>query len=163
MPQLDFQWFSAQLYWLALTFITLYIVLAKVSLPRLERVVRDRKEHVSTDLRKAETYKQQAENLEREYTKALDAAHKNADKLISEANSKAAERNAKGIANLEKAISKKLLDAEKNISDMRTQAIKNIIPHQVEICQMVLKKLVNVSIQDDKVTSAVNNLMKGIK
>ena len=54
MPQLQFWHFLPQFFWLAVCFITLYLVMAFVALPRIGSVLAQRKEKIESDLDAAE-------------------------------------------------------------------------------------------------------------
>ena len=53
MPQLDFATFPPQLFWLAITFIVLYVLMAWVGLPRVGGVIAARRNRIDGDLEKA--------------------------------------------------------------------------------------------------------------
>lgn len=163
MPQLDAHWFLPQVFWLAITFIFMYVVMAKLSLPRLDSALKARKDRITTDLRKAETYKQQAEETEKQYAASIATAHAEAEKHISDAMAKASARAAKEQAELDKTLSKKLNEAEKRIADLRENAVKNILPHQVEISKMIAEKLAKIKVSDEKASNTVNAIVKGQK
>ena len=53
MPQLDISVFPTQLFWLALIFVALYLILWKVALPRVTEVRESRQVRIESDLEKA--------------------------------------------------------------------------------------------------------------
>lgn len=88
MPQLDPTFYLSQLFWLAVTGVTLYVVMARVALPRVSAMIDRRDEQVRRDLETAHKLKQQAEDIKVAYTRALreaeDKAKTRLDTLTAE-------------------------------------------------------------------------------
>ena len=60
LPQLDVQTYASQIFWLVVSFIVLYFLVAKVAMPRISEVLEERQERIEDDLDKAETLKKEA-------------------------------------------------------------------------------------------------------
>jgi F-type H+-transporting ATPase subunit b len=71
MPQLDPTYYLSQLFWLALCGVALYVVMARVALPRVAAMIDQRDEQVRHDLELAHKLKQQAEDIKVSYTRAV--------------------------------------------------------------------------------------------
>ena len=50
LPQLNTHTFSPQLFWLVLTFATLFFVLSKIALPRIGEVITERRDRIARDI-----------------------------------------------------------------------------------------------------------------
>ena len=83
MPQLDFSTFPNQIFWLLVTLVVIYVVLANVALPRIGSTLANRKSAVAGDLAAAEELKQKARAAEKTYDAALIAARAEAAKIVA--------------------------------------------------------------------------------
>src|SRR5919206_3282765 len=84
MPQLHFHTFPSQLFWLAVTFVALYWALSKLALPRIERIIEERRNRLDEDLEKAAQMKSEAEAVIAAYQKALADARAGAQAMVKE-------------------------------------------------------------------------------
>ena len=60
LPQLNPDFFSPQLIWLGISFITLYYLMSKVALPKVAEVLEERQERITNDLDRAGNLRRQA-------------------------------------------------------------------------------------------------------
>src|SRR5258708_30825054 len=107
MPQLDIATYLPQLFWLAVTFIALYLLMAWVGLPRVGGVLLQRRNRIEGDLEKAAQMRAEAEAAIAAYERALAEARAEAQQTLKETterlNAEAAERprHAAGALNAE--------------------------------------------------------------
>ncbi len=155
MPQLDSQWFVPQLVWLALTFLFLYIVMARVALPRVGGIIEERRDRIADDLEKANQLQQQAEQALADYEEALAQARSRAmaiandtrEKLKAEMDEMRAEADAKFNAQLQ--------EAEQRIAAMKDQALSNVKDVASEAATELVSHLIGTSASASQVSSAV--------
>ena len=83
MPQLDFSTFPNQIFWLLVTLVVIYVVLANVALPRIGGTLANRKSAIAGDLAAAEELKRKARAAEKAYDAALIAARAEAAKIVA--------------------------------------------------------------------------------
>ena len=65
LPQLDLTTYSSQVFWLIVSFVVLYFLVAKLAMPRIAEVLEERQERIEDDLDKAETLKKEASDSRR--------------------------------------------------------------------------------------------------
>lgn len=78
MPQLDTTTFPSQLFWLAVCFLVLYLVLSYFLIPKMVGVLDNRETIREEKLNLASTYREQAEGLLFAYESAIAQARKDA-------------------------------------------------------------------------------------
>src|SRR6516225_4778059 len=84
MPQLDVTTFVPQLFWLAVTFVALWLLMSRVALPRVGRALDTRRQRLDQDLARAAELKAEAEVVAAAYQKTLAAARAEAQTALKE-------------------------------------------------------------------------------
>ncbi len=122
MPQLDFSTFPNQIFWLLVTLVVIYVVLANVALPRIGGTLANRKSAIASDLAAAEELKQKARAAEKAYDAALIAARAEAAKIVAAAKADiTADLNA-AIARADAEILAKSAESAKEIAEINAGA-----------------------------------------
>ena len=155
MPQLDPTTFAPQLIWLAITFVILYVLMARIALPRIGEVLEARQDRIAHDLDAAATLKAEAEKALAEYEQSLAKSHSEAQSLLSQAaeerTRKATERQAK----LDAKIAGQLRDSESRIADARQAAMDNVTEVAKDVARSATGKLIGVEPSDAAVDAAL--------
>lgn len=141
MPQLDPTWWGGQIVWLALIFLVLYLVLAKVLLPKLGKTIDEREGKISGDIADARRLKEEAEGQARAAEAELGEARSKAHKTAADAKAKAAASAAERQAVEEAKLNERLATAEAEIRAARDQAMANVSTIAVETAQAIVEKL----------------------
>src|SRR5579863_6501294 len=94
-PPFQAEHFPSQLAWLAVSFVLLYVLMAKVALPRIGAIFAERARRISDDLKSAQGYKEQSDTAHAAYEKALTDARARAQSIANQMREKqAAEADA---------------------------------------------------------------------
>lgn len=152
LPQLNPDHFTPQLFWLALTFITLYFILAKIALPRIGEVIDERKDRIARDIEAATRLKADTDKALADYEKALADARSNASGIAKEMRDKLARDADAERAQIERQIGAKLQDAETRIAATKTKSLSAVNDIAAETAHAVVSKLIgqDVSLDDIK-------------
>ena len=121
LPQLDIATYPPQLIWLVITFAALLTLMSRVSLPRISQVLEERQHKIEDNLKKAESYREDAAIAAKSYAKAQEEARTNAYAIIIETH----KRIAMDIAEKQEELSEKL-EKEINVAEDRIQAAKEV-------------------------------------
>lgn len=126
MPQLVFADFAPQLVWLAITFTLLYLILARVALPRIATTLERRRDVIANDLDEAARLKRQGEDALKGYEAALVAARGRAQAIAAETRQKLAEEAGRDQAALQQSLAKRAAGAEAQIAAAKDAAMANV-------------------------------------
>ncbi|HEY4943856.1 MAG TPA: hypothetical protein VII56_20675 [Rhizomicrobium sp.] len=83
-PPFKTETFPSQLFWLAITFTFLFVVLWRVAGPRIAGVITQRRNRINGDLAEAQAHRGDAENAAAAYQTALAGARARAQKLAQD-------------------------------------------------------------------------------
>src|SRR5262245_53914195 len=83
-PPFDSQTFPSQLLWLSVIFVLLYVLMAKVALPRIASIIEERRKHVEDDLAEAQRFKEQSDAVIAAHERALADARAHAQTIIND-------------------------------------------------------------------------------
>lgn len=126
MPQLNFEHWGNQIFWLLITLVVIYFVLSRVALPRIAAVLAERQGTITNDLAKAEELKRQAGEAEEAYNQALADARSEAQNIIAETKAEIAAELKDATDKADAEIAAKSAEAEKEISAIRASALENV-------------------------------------
>lgn len=126
MPQLDFAHFPNQMFWLVVTLVVIYLVLARVALPRISAILAERQGTITNDIAAAEDLKAKAVEAEDTYNKALADARSEAQAIVAEAKAEIQADLNVAIAKADAEIAAKSAESEKAIAEIRAGALEAV-------------------------------------
>ena len=88
MPQLDPEYWPSQVFWLIIIFLTIYILISKIFIPKIKGSIDLREDKIRKDLEEAKTFKEQAELKLNEYNSLMETAKIDVKKIISKSRQK---------------------------------------------------------------------------
>jgi F-type H+-transporting ATPase subunit b len=159
MPQFNPEWFASQLFWLAVTFIVLYLLMSRVALPRVAQILQERQEKVSDDLAKAERLKAEAQEIAESYEASLQEARSEAQKVLRQTGEEIAAEQAKRHEAYGQELNKKVEEAEARIETARAEALENLQGMAADVAQSATVKLIGGRLGKAKAEAAVKQVM----
>lgn len=160
MPQLDPSVFPTQLFWFAITFIALFLILWKVALPRVTEVRESRQMRIESDLERAESLRNQAETALADYERTIAEATAKAQESVREASRKMSEDAEQQRDALAAKLAEQLSDAEQRIADEKARAIGDIGAIAGDLAQAAASRLAGSDIGEDEANAAVAVVMQ---
>ncbi len=160
MPQLDVSTFPTQLFWLFVSFVVLYVLMAKLGLPRVGRIIAARRSRIDGDLEKAGQMKAEAEAVIAAYERALAEARTQAQQTLKETterlNAEAAERQRQ----LAEKLVAETQAAERRIEEAKAAALANLRNVAVDVARAAAAKLTGSDVDAGRAAAAVDAVLR---
>jgi F-type H+-transporting ATPase subunit b len=160
-PPFDPTTFASQLVWLAITFVVLYVLMAKVALPRVGGIIESRQKRIADDIAEAGALKAQSDAALTAYEQALAEARARAQAIANETRDKQAAEAEARRKQLEGELNAKLADAEKTIAATKTAAMANVRGIAADATKAIVEQLTGKAPADAAVDAAVGEALKG--
>ncbi len=154
-PPLDPQFVAPQLFWLAVTFVALYVVLSRFTLPRIGEVIEERADRVKRDLEAAERLQGETQKALEAYEKSLADARGNATSIARETREKLSAETEAERTKVEATLAAKLGDAEKAIAQTKDKALASVTQIAAETAGDVVRQLTGKDVTADEVKRAL--------
>ncbi|NRA87864.1 MAG: ATP F0F1 synthase subunit B [Rhizobiales bacterium] len=155
MPQLDFSTYLPQIFWLFVTFIALYIIMAKVALPRIGEVIEERRDRIADDLDNAQRLRGETDEAIASYEKALKDARAKAVDIGQTTKDALSAKGAERSKKLEAELAKKLAQAETKIAAMTDAAMAEVGAISTETTANLVSVLLGEKADAKKISKAV--------
>tara|TARA_B100000686_G_scaffold331360_1_gene394797 strand:- start:752 stop:1330 length:579 start_codon:yes stop_codon:yes gene_type:complete len=160
MPQLDPEYWYAQIFWLILIFSSLYLIIWKIFLPKITYSLESRKSRIVNDLNEAQKLKENAKKKLEEYNKIIDNSKKEAKKIIED-NKKRLEKDIElKKQKFNNEIEKELIATEKEIKELKKNSISSINKIATETSSEVIKKVLSTEVNNSSVSAIVGEIVK---
>jgi F-type H+-transporting ATPase subunit b len=142
LPQLNATDFSPQLVWLALSFGVLYLLLARIVLPRIETVIGERRNRVQRDLDEAERLKSETEKALAHYEDAYATARAKANEIAKRTHAELAAKVEAERTRVDQQIASRLAEAEARITETKAKAMTHVNEIAAETAEAIVAKLI---------------------
>ena len=159
-PPFQSQTFASQLVWLAIAFVLLYVLMAKLALPRVAKIIASRQKHIADDLAEAGSLKQQSEEAVAAYEKALADARARAQAIANETHEKQQAESDVARKTLEGGLNAKLAEAEKSIAATKQAAMANVRGIAEDAARAIVERLIGAAPSEKAVADAVTDVLK---
>jgi F-type H+-transporting ATPase subunit b len=161
MPQLDVETFPSQLFWLAVTFVVLYILMSWIGLPRLTAAIEARRQRRDEDLARAAQLKSEAEAANAAFQRSMAEARAQAQAVIKETSDRLAAEAAERQRTLAAALAEQVDEAERRIAATKQQALADVRGIAVDVGRSVVEKLTGAAPSEAGLAAVVDNILAG--
>jgi F-type H+-transporting ATPase subunit b len=159
-PPFNTETFPSQLLWLVVSFIALYIIIARLAIPRIGGIVDARTARIDGDIGEANRLKQQSDVALASYEKSLADARARAQQLAGEMRDKLNAEAEQARTALEAKLNAKLSEAEKTIDATKSAAMANVRGIAIETAAAIVQRLTGTAPAGGAVEAAVADVLK---
>jgi F-type H+-transporting ATPase subunit b len=156
MPQLDISTFVPQLFWLAVTFVVLLLLMTWVALPSVGKALDARRGRLDADLARAAELKAEAEAVAAAYQATLATARAEAQAALRESAERFAGEAAQRQRQLAGELTQEIAAAERRIAAARERALADIRGVAVEVAALAAAKMTGSPPDPRRVEAAVD-------
>ena len=160
MPQLNPEFWISQIFWLTLTFGILYIVLAKLILPKISANLELRKSQIQENIEAAEKQRESSETKLKEYDDIVLKSKLEAGNIFKEAREKVIKDIGSKKKTLDEQIYEEIKKAEQEIEVLKKTAPEKINKIANETSSELIKKLIGADVNSSSISAIVEDLLK---
>ena len=169
MPQLEVSTYISQIFWLITTFLSFWLIMDKIIIPRISETIEARKRKYNDFILKAEEINKKALSTLNKYEETLAAAKADAARQISENEAELKAFIAGQEAEMTKRLKQKVAENEEKLSDLKAEYEK--IKNRLEELQIqgIISEYIRCTIIDMSnkvlahIASKYNTVRKGVK
>jgi F-type H+-transporting ATPase subunit b len=159
-PPFNAETFPSQLLWLAITFAVLYLITAKLALPRVGAILEARRDRIAGDLAEAQRLKADSDAALAAYEQSLTDARSRAQAV---ANQRREKQNAEAEATrraLEQSLHAKSAEADAAIAKTKAAAMSNVRDIAADAAANIVARLIGTAPSSETVRAAVADVLK---
>ena len=160
MPQLNPEFWAAQIFWLILIFSSLYVIIWKLFLPKITNSIENRKLKIVNDLNETQKLKDSAEKKLQEYNKIIENSKKDAKKIIEDGKKKLDREIESKKQKFNEEIEKELTNVEKEIKNLKKSSMLVINKIAADISSEIIKQAIGTEINKSKLSAVVQDISK---
>jgi F-type H+-transporting ATPase subunit b len=161
MPQLDISTFAPQLFWLAVWFVVLYVLMAKLGLPRIASAIDARRQRREDDLAQATALKEEAEAASAAFQQTMAEARAEAQAIVKATTDRLAAEAAERQRALAAALADQIAAAEARIAASKNEALAEVRGIAVDVGRDIVEKLTGAAPDQASMGRAVDHMLAG--
>ena len=160
MPQLNPEFWISQIFWLTLTFGTLYLILSRLILPKISDNLETRKSKILENIEAADKQREDSVKKLKEYDQIISRTKLEAKTIFNQAREKALKDINEKKEVLDRQVEDEISKAEEEIKALRSSAPKKIGKIAIETSSELLQKLIGADVNNSSISAIVDDLSK---
>ncbi|MBD86968.1 MAG: hypothetical protein CMM34_01760 [Rhodospirillaceae bacterium] len=158
MPQMEFADYMPQVVWLVITFATLYVLMAKLALPRITDILETRQRHLEHDLELSEKLRDEAQTTLAEYDAAIVSARAETESLLAKARESIQTETQERIAELNGRLESEIRESDARIRHAMSQAMDELVVVAGNSARAAVERLAGIKVSDEQARVAVESV-----
>ena len=160
MPQLDPDTFAPQLIWLAITFIGLYFVMARMALPKIGNAIEQRRDRIANDLDQAQALKEATDRAIAAYEERMAEARSKAHAMFEETRQRLKDEVDAERARIDAELAGKVASAEKRIAKVKGAALEDMQKVVGDLAGDIVARLIGAKVPGSEAAKAVEQVQE---
>jgi F-type H+-transporting ATPase subunit b len=157
LPQMDTATFPGQIFWLAVTFAFLFVMMSRFAVPRIAGAIGARRGRIEGDLGTAESLRKDAANALAGYESALAGARSRALQLANENRKRVVTEMEQIKSQADATAQAGMADAERRIADQRARAAASTKTAAAEAAAEIVERLIGERVSAADAERALNS------
>ena len=158
MPQMEFADYMPQVVWLVIIFATLYVLMAKLALPRITDILETRQRHLEHDLELSEKLRDEAQTTLAEYDAAIVSARAETESLLAKARESIQTETQERIAELNGRLESEIRESDARIRHAMSQAMDELVVVAGNSARAAVERLAGIKVSDEQARVAVESV-----
>ena len=152
MPQLDPEYWFSQIFWLIVIFLTIYILISKIFIPKIKGSIDMREDKIRKDLEEAKKLK--------EYNSLMETAKLDVKKIISKSRQKLNEEMQSKKEESQKKIDVEIFKAETEIEKFKKDSLPKVNLISQDIVSNLIKDIFGEELNKSSIEASVSQTIK---
>ncbi len=160
MPQLDPKYWASQSFWLIIIFLSIYILIARIFIPKIKNSIDMRESKIRKDLEEAKVFREEAEKKLKSYKELMETAKIDARKILYESNRSLNEEMQEKKNKIQKEIEKEIYNAENDIKKFKNESLEKVNFISEEIVSSLIKEIFGEDLNRSSIKATVSETIK---
>tara|TARA_B100000427_G_C15335439_1_gene518762 strand:+ start:214 stop:789 length:576 start_codon:yes stop_codon:yes gene_type:complete len=160
MPQLDPKYWASQSFWLIIIFLSIYLLIARVFIPKIKNSIDMRESKIRKDLEEAKVFREEAEKKLKSYKELMETAKIDARKILYESNRSLNEEMQEKKNKIQKEIEKEIYNAENEIIKFKNESLEKVNFISEEIVSSLIKEIFGEDLNRSSIKATVSETIK---
>ncbi len=161
MPQLAVETYASQLFWLAISFVVLYLIMSRAALPRIATAIENRRDRIASDLDTAARLREETDEVIATYEAELAEARAKANQIASETRDRINQQLAEERAEVEARMAERTEAAERHVAEVKTKALAEVDSAAVDATAEIVDLLIGTRPSESEASAAVKAVRAG--
>ena len=160
MPQLDPEYWFSQAFWLIIIFLSIYLLIARIFIPKIKSVIDMRESKIRKDLEEAKIFNEEAEKKLKSYKEFIETGKMNAKKILSDSSQKLNQDMQEKKNKIQKEIEQETRNAEKEIQKFKSDSLGKVNAISEEIASGLIKDIFGEDLNRSSIKATVSETIK---